>query len=89
MVAVQYQEAHPAGRLLVSCDRCRGEMAPSLVTVLPLTVLDEDADEVLSFLYLGGATESDPVIAAGVIGVRTGAWVNLAKQVLENQQRKS
>lgn len=82
LVAVPLDETKRAGRLLVYCDKCRREMAARLGTVLPLTMLDQNADIILTLLYKCGATASEPVAAAETIRVEVGAWTGAAEAAI-------
>jgi hypothetical protein len=58
-------------------------MSDSLGTVLPITLLDDNPDVILSLLYRHGATASDPTAAAQVIGAQAGHWIEVARKHLE------
>lgn len=83
LVAARYDDSEPGGRLLVYCERCRHAVAGKLGTVLPLSLLDEDPDGILSLLYRHRATASDPVGAAEAIGVDIGPWADVAREQVD------
>ncbi len=83
LVTARYDESQVAGRLLVYCASCRRDMSGSLGTVLPITILDDNPDAVLTLLYRHKATGSDPATAAQVIGVQAGPWIEVARKHLE------
>lgn len=85
VVTLRYGPTSSAGRLLIHCDRCRGEMAAQLGTVLPLTMVAEDPETVLTLLYRSGATDSDPGMVAEIVGVATGAWSDTAAMLLDRR----
>jgi hypothetical protein len=68
------QRSSAPGRILLYCDNCREEFQALLEVVLPLDVVQADPAGILSALYRGGATRSDPDQVADMIGVPVGAW---------------
>ncbi|WP_433165083.1 hypothetical protein [Kribbella sp. CA-247076] len=80
LVVARYNLSTQTGRLLIYCDRCKQDVANRLGAVLPLSLLDDDPNTVLSLLYKHKATASAPESAAGVIGVAFGPWVEVARR---------
>jgi hypothetical protein len=58
-------------------------MSGSLGTVLPITVLDDNPDAILTLLYRHKATVSDPATAAQVIDVQAGPWIEVARKHID------
>jgi hypothetical protein len=83
LVTVRYNDYRPAGRLLVYCDACRKDLSNNVGTALPISLLDEDPNTILSLLYRHNATATDPTAVAEVIGVEVGPWVEVARQQIE------
>jgi hypothetical protein len=88
LVTARYSPEQRAGRLLVYCDKAehRVNFATHLGVIIPLGLLDEDPNEVLTFLYEDGYTLSNPDLAADVIGVPAGPWQAKARAVIANSE---
>lgn len=76
----------PAGRMLAYCDDCREDRDGPVHVAIPYAIVREAPDLVLGALYEQHLTESDPDVAADVIGVAPGAWTEVARSVLTRQE---
>jgi hypothetical protein len=83
LVTVPYQPGERAGRLLVRCDRCQDAATANRGVAVPLEVLNTDPDRFLAALYEHGFTQSDPNLAADVIGLPPGRWTRVAQAFVD------
>ena len=79
---------NPAGRLLAYCDDCRENRDGPVHVAIPYSIVRAVPDLVLGALYEQHLTESDPDVAAEVVGVAPGAWTEVARRVLTEQKRR-
>jgi len=85
LVTALYGAAPGSGRLLLYCDACRLEMSGVIWLALPLTVLQIALDEILVAIYREGLTDSDPHLAAELLGLPAGRWVEEAARELSHR----
>ncbi len=76
------------GRVLLSCPGCRADLPAAAFTALvPLAVLDDHTDVLMTSLYRHRVTATDPPGAADTLGTTSRGWVPAAQRIIDATAR--
>lgn len=85
LVSQRYEPDSIAGRLMPYCDPCRREYAASVAVAIPLDIVRNDPDRVLTHLYRDGFTATVPDGLPEMLRVPDSGWTVEAKSQLDEE----